>query len=273
MTGSGAGAIDFDWLIDNIRIATVSLAGDNDEDGMSFTTFCLDQKALQAAEAFLIARYHLFEQVYLHKTTRGVERIIQEIFDIVAKAASKAKEIKELGLGRTEPLIRFFALKGDTIDNYLALDDFVVWTSIARIADGKNTRAGELARRLLNRRLLKALDVNVEFPVEPDETLDQTEARRQNVIADIEKRFAKAPNEMVLKDVSKLDVYGEIGSDEAKQHKKISILLRNGTTREITQLSPTIKTLIGRKTFVRYYCGNDWVRKLGLGGDKNDDAR
>ncbi len=33
MTGTGAGAIDFDWLLDNLRIAEVRLGGDDDEEG------------------------------------------------------------------------------------------------------------------------------------------------------------------------------------------------------------------------------------------------
>ena len=267
MTGSGAGAIDFDWLVDSIRIAEVSLAGDDEENGPKFTTFCLDQKALQAAESFLLARYHLFEQVYLHKTTRGVETLIRSLLTMVAKAANSGKEaIKELGLDRDDALVRFFGPKGETIPNYLALDDYAVWTAVSRIANGKNDKAADLSRRLRDRRLLKALDVNSEFSVNPEEPLHETEARRQREIMKIEERFGEKLGDTILKDAEKLDVYGEIGADEAKRHKKLTILLRDGSPREITQLSPTIKTLIGRRNFVRYYGPDESVRPLGLEG-------
>jgi uncharacterized protein len=270
MTGSGAGAIDYDWLVDNVRIADISLAGDDEEEGPSFTTFCLDQKALQAAESFLLARYHMFEQVYLHKTTRGVETMIRSLFAHIATASSDRKMVKELGLDKDDPLVRFFSPKGETIENYLALDDFSVWVSIARIAGGKNQTAAALARRLRDRRLLKALDINTVVPVIPGEEPSITEERRQRAIVKIEARFGSGLNQTIFKDAEKLDVYGEIGADEAKQHKKLSIMLRDGSTQEITQLSPTIRTLMGRKNFIRYYADNDSLLKAALKGGIDD---
>jgi hypothetical protein len=44
MTGTGAGAIDFDWLLDNLRIGEVRRGGDDDEDSEAIPTFCLDKK-------------------------------------------------------------------------------------------------------------------------------------------------------------------------------------------------------------------------------------
>ncbi|MBK8909218.1 MAG: HD domain-containing protein, partial [Rhodospirillales bacterium] len=107
MTGRGAGAIDFDWLIDNLRIAEVRRGGDDDVDSEPVMTFCLDEKALQAAESFLLARYHLFEQVYLHKATRCVEAMLRALLERVAEAA-KGRGHTKLGLDKTDPLIRFF---------------------------------------------------------------------------------------------------------------------------------------------------------------------
>src|SRR5260370_16561463 len=89
MTGTGAGAIDFDWLLDNLRIAEIRRGGDDDVDSEIVRTFCLDEKALQPAEVFLLARYHLFEQVYLHKTTRGMEVMLRALLTTVADAATK----------------------------------------------------------------------------------------------------------------------------------------------------------------------------------------
>jgi len=79
MTGTGAGGIDFDWLMEHVRVDKVSIdAGDKvDESTNQVATFCLDLKAKPAAEQFLLARYTLHEQVYFHKTTRCVEAMIK----------------------------------------------------------------------------------------------------------------------------------------------------------------------------------------------------
>jgi HD superfamily phosphohydrolase len=262
MTGSGAGAIDFDWLVDNIRVAEVSLAADDEEGGPTFRTFCLDQKALQAAESFLLARYHLFEQVYLHKTTRGVETLTRELLKKIAQAASEKRATKLIGLHNDDPLVRFFAPKGETLDNYLALDDFAVWSSIARVAAGTDREAVELSQCLLERRLYKAIDINREFPTLPNETIEETERRRQTLIAKIDAYVdEKSLGASVLKDSEPISVYGEVGGDEAKRHKKMSVMIGDGSTREITQLSPAIQALVGKRSIVRYFFKDDSIRK------------
>ena len=251
MTGTGAGAIDFDWLLDNLRVAAVRLGGDDDDaTAESVRTFCLDEKALQAAETFLLARYHLFEQVYLHKTTRGMEALIRALLMRVSDAANRPKA---LGLGPTDPLVRFFRKKGETVENYLALDDFAVWTAIGRIAESGDREAAALARGLRERRLYKALDVDTVWPAKPGETLETTDKRRQEEILRIDSAIKDQLGKTVLKDEGPISIYGEIGADEAKTHKMLSIQLRDGTTREITQLSPTIRTLSQKRTLVRFY--------------------
>jgi HD superfamily phosphohydrolase len=253
MTGTGAGAIDFDWLLDNLRIAEVRRGGDDDVDSEPIKTFCLDEKALQAAEAFLLARYHLFEQVYLHKTTRGIEAMIRALLTMVADAA-KAGKFKPLGLTGDDPLVRFFRPKGETVERYLALDDVVVWSAIERIARGSDKYAAELARRLRDRRLYKALDITSECPVLPGEEAQQTEERRQHEIRRVKENLTGDLAKMVLEDRAPIGIYGEIGADQNKTHKMLSILLRDGTTtREITVLSPTIRTLSKPRTLMRFY--------------------
>src|SRR5262249_1607090 len=78
MTGSGAAGIDLDWLVDNLRVTTVAseVDEDSDEPATPITTFCFAEKAAQAAEAFILARYYLYSQVYFHRTTRGIEQLL-----------------------------------------------------------------------------------------------------------------------------------------------------------------------------------------------------
>jgi uncharacterized protein len=73
MTGVGTGAIDLEWLMDNVRVAEidVSPAGDDGRDAAYRHSFCLLYKAREAAEDFLLARYRLYTNVYFHKTTRA----------------------------------------------------------------------------------------------------------------------------------------------------------------------------------------------------------
>jgi HD superfamily phosphohydrolase len=259
MTGTGAGAIDFDWLLDNLRIAQIRRGGDDDVDSEVVQTFCLDEKALQPAEVFLLARYHLYEQVYLHKTTRGMEAMLRSLLTDVAETATNGA-FGRLGLDESDPLIRFFGNQGDTVRNYMALDDFAVWAAIGRIASGEDDKAWDLARRLRDRRLYKALDINTDFPVSRGESLEATEERRQREILRLEELLRPEIGKTVLMDEGEISIYGEIGADQAKTHKMLSIRLRDGTTREITELSPLIRALGKKRAVVRFYFSDDATR-------------
>jgi HD superfamily phosphohydrolase len=262
MTGTGAGAIDFDWLFDNLRVAEIRRGGD-DDDSEGVKTFCLDEKALQAAEAFLLARYHLFEQVYLHKTTRGFEVMIRALLARVAEYAVD-DAWKHLNLDKYDPLVRFFSAGEASVESYLALDDVAVWSAFARIADCADRDARDFAQRLRDRHPCKALDINAAYPARPGEEPEQVEERRQREILRIEQEFQAKLGHTVFKDTAPISIYGEIGADQTKTHKMLSIQLRDRSTREITELSPTIRTLSKKRTIVRFYF---------LDGAEHDRAR
>ena len=70
-------------------------------------SFCLLYKARDAAEDFLLARYRLYTNVYLHKTTRGMEQLLSALFREIARgSAADGKSIK--GLASENPLLLFF---------------------------------------------------------------------------------------------------------------------------------------------------------------------
>ena len=96
MTGTGAGAIDLDWLLDNLRVVDALVSIDespDDEGGETVQVFAFEEKALQSAESFILARFHLYSQVYLHKTTRGIEKMLTAF--LLAFSAEAAKGNRE----------------------------------------------------------------------------------------------------------------------------------------------------------------------------------
>lgn len=254
MTGTGAGAIDFDWLVEHVRVKEVSLAADDsDVFGPSTSkapraqTFCIDIKALPAAEAFLLARYTLHEQVYFHKTTRCIEFMIARLLGRLAKLANKGgRQHLSIGLARDHPLVRFFSSDGAIVRNYLALDDVVLFGALERMAGATDPAIRDLAGRLRERRLYKALDMGA---FGPDEGAQRAAARR------IDKHFTKALDGSVLKDdAALLGIYSHIGGDDERAHKKLRILYSNGTAQEISSASLPIKVLAEKKRpLVRYY--------------------
>jgi HD superfamily phosphohydrolase len=259
MTGTQAGAIDFDWLMEHIRVRAVEIdAPDTDHDDgfapIEVQTFCLDAKALPAAEQFLLARYTLHEQVYLHKVKCCVERLFAELLRRVAEHVSDAEQQKKTGLGDGHALVRF--LRTNALTDYLALDDGVLWGSLEQMARAEDGRIADLAVRLRERRLFKTLDV-ASIGYDPD--LQVRWSKR------IDRKFSEALAEgTVLKDETSLTIYTQIGADEERTHKKLHIL-DGGQPVEIAKRSRLVSALVAPKTFTRYYFSTDSARNAAVG--------
>jgi len=257
MTGSGAGALDFDWLKNNLCIEKIGFSNPEDPaDAADEQLFlCFNHKAFQAAEIFLLARYHLYTQVYLHKTTRGAEQLIAAILKSVIDAVRKEKE-EDVCLSRDHPLAYFYRSEGKDLKSYLALDDFCLWELFAQMSKAKDSYVRDMSKRLRNRELFHALDMD-EF--------DGQESRRQH-IRWIEKKFKDEINTFVLKDSVELGVYGVVGIDDEKMHLRMMIKPADGgTPYEIQEKSGVINGMlmqergkqVGKKQFVRFYFADE----------------
>jgi uncharacterized protein len=260
MTGSGAGGIDFDWLVDNLRITEVAseVDGESEEPAPPITTFCFAEKAAQAAEAFILARYHLYSQVYFHRTTRGIEQLLIAFLKQLSTLVANGMTAK-FCLAGDHPLASFYSSKQPTIDAYLALDDTAVWSAVEAAARGQDEGLRALALRLRDRGRLKAIEIGTEQPTTTDK------ARREY----IEKNLAADIDKSIFVDRVPLTVYGGLKAGEARSHKRVRVL-RSGesTAADITKVSKAIAALTEKQELLRYYFVNEaeWQKVETIGG-------
>jgi HD superfamily phosphohydrolase len=208
----------------------------------------LSSKAIQAAESFLLARYHLYDQVYFHKTTRGLELLLTACLKRVAELSSKGRW-EDLNLAENHPLVQFMLEKDPGVALYLTLDDFVVWGALELISQSKDDLAKDFADRILNRKLPKCLDV---------EKLFDTSIKDRIEISRRAKQFVKDKlGTTVFIDSPKLSIYGSVREDEQKLHKRLSIAFDDDVRREITRVSPAIATLESPRQMLRIYFLNE----------------
>src|SRR5712671_3174906 len=97
---------------------------------------CFGPKAIYAAEAYVLGLFQLYPTVYLHKATRGAEKIYSELLARTITLIQNGS-VKNTGLPRSHPLVKF-AQKPDKIESALALDDTVIWGALALMADSKD---------------------------------------------------------------------------------------------------------------------------------------
>ena len=153
MAGVEFGHIDLDWLFDCLEVGTIVVG-----DGNPFEAPCLylGPKGLQVAEEYLEARFRLYQMVYMHKTARGADKMLEAFFAAVMSDCAGKRPL------RREPVLHFLTSERPSLGSYLALDDAAVWAALSSWIDaGASRRVSGLARRLRDRELYKCVDIGV----------------------------------------------------------------------------------------------------------------
>jgi len=161
-TGAEYGYIDVFRLIQTLDVLGEDLA--------------VDLGSLSALESFVIARIESFKSIYFHRVGRAAQIML-------ATAIEKAN--KELGLANFK-----------TAEEYLAMDDYTVWTMLKNCE-----KSSEIIKNLESRRLLKCAYERTFY--EKDimvSNIFNREAYRKQLQADIAKE-AQVETETVIIDV------------------------------------------------------------------------
>ena len=151
MTGVQFGHVDSDWLLDCLEVGSVT-SGESGN-GARMPCLYIGAKGLGIAEEYLQTRVRLHWTVYVHKTTRAAEKMLEALL----RAA--ASSLRGSDLARREPVLRYLTAETPALEAYLSLDDATVWAALAEYADYPQPRVAELARRLRDRNLYKCLEI------------------------------------------------------------------------------------------------------------------
>ncbi|MDP2180977.1 MAG: hypothetical protein Q8K99_00205 [Actinomycetota bacterium] len=147
-TGVDYGTFDSHWLLEHLYV---------DE----YRGVYVSQKARDALETYVFARYHMYHAVYYHKATRAGEVMLRLLLETYTKAleAAETDEAKEAVVpGAPFEVLNAFSSEM-SLDQYLQLDDYVMNVFFRRCASCDNPVLNELGAGLLNRRLWKCRDL------------------------------------------------------------------------------------------------------------------
>jgi HD superfamily phosphohydrolase len=258
MTGSGAGAIDLDWLLDNLRVDNVPAnSGEDAEDNGVETVqaFVFEEKALQSAESFILARFHLYSQVYLHKTTRGIEKMLTAFLLAFSEEAAKGAEADTtlMVVPEDHPLRAYYAKATPDLEAYFALDDAVVWSAIEISATKGKGLIRYFAERICSRGIMKGIAIDMVNP-QPNDI-----ARRKFIDQHLKGELGKT----VFEDRAPLSIYKDPSKETVKPHKRVHIRREGGRVVDITSLSKPVAALYQEQEILRYYFINqDDLKKV-----------
>ena len=247
MVGVEFGHIDLDWLLDCLEVGMVTVGNDN---SVQAPCLYLGPKGVHTAEEYLEARSRLYRMVYMHKTTRAAEKMLQSVL------SAAASDLANRELARREPVLRYLVSETPTLGSYLALDDSAVWSALATYSEQGDLQVGKLAERLRNRDLYKCVDVGVR-----DVPGGNLLGRFRSMLKDTRREL----HDTVLFDTVSVASYKWYDFDDESALNKVLVKTRNEMNEptDILGQSDIVKTLRDEKRIQRAYVPSpDQAREL-----------
>ncbi len=226
-TGLKTGLVDVSRLIESLDVADGKIV--------------VREKDLTNVEEFLIARHFMYQKVYFHKTTRGMEAVykawLRRMWDL-------GEELPETVLA--SPLLAF--MRGEAgLDAMLRIDDYdVVQTAKALQEWDGDPVLVYLSNCLLHRRPFKAVLDTDEMSVEFDRQVAATTLLDER---DYPQRY------FYCEDISKDTPYDlrPYWDDPDSQDSVRIEVLHDGTAVEISQCSELVHSLMRKSERRRIY--------------------
>lgn len=230
-TGTSYGTFDLERILRCLRVKNGRL--------------CIKESGMHSVEDYIMARYHMYWQVYLHPVARAYEVMLQLFFDRYSEVRSQLK---------IDLLENVFRLSELTC--FLELDDYRLVTGLQQASVSDDRILADLADRLLNRRLFDWIE-------EPDPS-QEFQIRQRLEQAGLPTLF------YLREDVSGSKVYLPYHEDRAQ----IRVLCADGEVRNLSHQSAIVSALDTMKPSVsrRLY----FPKEAGLclqneaAGGKND---
>jgi len=203
----------------------------------------VEQKGIYSLENYLTTRRLMYWQVYLHKTAVGYEKILVNMLRRAKKLISSGDSLF------ASPSLLYFLVNDidrhwfdtheEALYRYSMLDDSDIWCAMKEWQHHDDRIISTLASSMLNRHLFKVEILDHEPSQERIDELQQRIARHLGI------QPSEAHYLMSLNTIQK-DMYSV--DDDA-----ISILFKDGTTRDISEASEILNVELLAKKVKKYY--------------------
>jgi len=225
-TGVSEGVIGSDRIIKMLQLHNQDLV--------------VEAKGIYSIEKFLIARWLMYWQVYLHKTVVSAEQLL---IRIMKRALWLCKQGESIWL--SPALEPFFEQGGDLEDDAIVscfprIDDADVMAAIKNWQMESDYVLSELSRRLVDRRLFKVRIQNTPFEN------DQVEELRHTCVKSLK---------IANRDAAYFVFTGQISNHAytPSQSESIDILMKDGRVVDIADASDMLEISMLSKTVKKYF--------------------
>jgi hypothetical protein len=226
MTGIGSGDFDMEWILDCLEVGSVTIGGTGDEDYVEAPAFYVNYKGFKAAEAYLQARFQMYSMVYMHKTTRGAEKMLEAMLKRLSELLIEIGHEK-LGVSKNNLLLNYILAENPDLEQYLALDDNVIWSFLEELKSCKDEHIAALSRGLLERKLYKCFDVGVRAGANSGHLMNFKKALREQA-----ENLGLVLGLTLLEDNPRIDAYKWYDWESENALKKVLVNANNKEQKE-----------------------------------------
>lgn len=152
MTGTTYGHFDMSRILRTMRISNQKIV--------------YKESGVQAIENYILARYHMYWQVYYHPTARSYEHLLQSIF-LRVKDLYKQNYDFQTDLSYLLPFLE----NRITVHDFTMLDETVVFYYFRQFTYEKDAILSDLSQRFLDRHLFKYKELKDENELKNIQTL------------------------------------------------------------------------------------------------------
>ena len=225
-TGATCGEVDVKRILRTMRIANRKIV--------------YKVSGMHAIEHYLLCRYQMYWQVYLHPTSRSFELVVQRLL-------LRVKELIKCNYSFNCEIELFRKLFQNTTSEsltevYLKFDDSVLIYFAMQFSEEADFILKDLADRFLNRRLFKK--VYYKPSKEVNEILRQ--------IKTIMIELGIDPTYYLLTDYQMKVPYDYYGHRNEYLFDKIELLMRDGSIKEISEVSEIIQGIVSSRPKKEY---------------------
>lgn len=207
-TGTKYGEFDIQRVLRTIRI----------QDGK----FVVKQSGMNSVEDYIMARYHMYWQVYYHPVARCFELLTKAFFKRLKDCFEEDATIIET----FPPFKDLIGVKKLTVEQFISMDDAYFNYGISLYQNSKDAILSDLAKRIMNRKL---------FGYEDCLNEEKENERKQDLI-----KKGYDPSYYLLKDVTRQQPY-------LPYKGMIYILTAQDEVKELSEVSEIVSALIKGK--------------------------
>lgn len=214
MTGTTYGQFDMSRILRTMRICDGKIV--------------YKESGVQAIENYILARYHMYWQIYYHPTARSYEHLLQCIF-------LRVKDLYLEGYYFKTHLEYLYPFLDDQleVEDFVKLDESIVLYYFRRFMEEDDFILSDLSSRFLNRRLFKYKQLKSQKELKQIQTLS--------------KKLGYDPRYYIVSDNQKQVPYLHYG--ESGELSEIEILDLDGQLSPLPSKSEIVSAILNSKKF------------------------